>query len=761
MLGRKMWRDFKNNMGQFVSIFLMALLGVMVFAGIHAQWYGMEREAERFYRESRLADLWLFGMDFTDRDRELALGVEGVEAVSRRLLFDGGADLPGDPVIRFNIVEDNVLSQPLVREGEELASCGQGFWLDENFARSHGLEVGDWLLIKGMGLEMEEKIAGLIMHPEYIFSSKDETEFVPNHHSFGFAVIERDYLPAFLPIVYNQLLIEIRAGFDPEVVKSKLEEVLAGRFEFLITREEQSSYAVFQDEIEQQQAVGSVFPIIFFMIAVLAMLTTMTRLVSNQRTQIGILKALGFGKRKIMVHYISYGFWLGLLGGVVGLLLGPLVLSPFFFRMQKALYSLPDWRAALAPITNLGVALAVMSCGLASYFACRRELAEVPAMSLRPRPPKAVRSGFLQKGAFWQRLGFSRQWNLRDIFRSKLRSLMAALGVAGCMALLVCAFGLRDSVNGISHWLYNDLHTYERKISLEESAGIEQIEILRADYDGQLIQESRLRFRTKGQEGYCTLTVLGPGDMIKFEDRWRKPIALPREGAALSWKLADSLGLALGDEVEWNLIGQEAWHRVEIGAINRTPFGQGLTMASDVFESLGPEFRATAILVPQGSGAIRESAAIAGIKSKVQLMDAFNSMLDGIQMIVAVMILGAIILGLVVLANLGALSFSERIREIATLKVIGFFPSQIRMLLGEQNLWLTLVGIMAGWPLGLAAIDFTLATTPDSIDLLTEVRPATLLLCVAITFLVSIGINSLLAGKIKTVDLVTSLKAVE
>ena len=196
--------------------------------------------------------------------------------------------------------------------------------------------------------------------------------------------------------------------------------------------------------------MGGVFPIVFFLIAALAMLTTMTRMTNNQRTQIGTLKALGFSQRKILLHYLSYGVWIGLAGGMIGLFIGPLFIPPILFNMQKTIYTLPNWSVAISPSSLLAVAIAVLCCGASSYFACYGQLKEVPAATLRPKAPKVGRHTAFEKSKLWRKFGFSVQWNLRDTMRSRIRSIMAVVGVMGCSALLLFGLGLRDTVNGVS-----------------------------------------------------------------------------------------------------------------------------------------------------------------------------------------------------------------------------------------------------------------------------------------------------------------------
>ncbi len=761
MLLRKMFRDIKTNVTQFISIFIMSVLGVLVFSGINAEWYGMESEADRYYEESRMPEFWIMGQDFSRETAAEVSKIPGVLTVSRRLTLDSVAVLEGRPTIRLNIVEDNQLSRPHIVEGAMFDTTQDGLWLDASFAEAHHLKIGGFITLEAFGLKINKKILGFILHPEYVYNVKDESELLPNPNVFGFAFMTQNALPAEIPLPNNQLLIKAAMDANLPVVHSSLETTLFGKYSLILTRDNHPSTAMFRSEIEQSKAMGGVFPVVFFLIAALSMLTTMTRLVSNQRTQIGTLKAMGFKRRKILFHYVSYGLWIGLAGGIIGLFTGPLIIPPILFTMQKSLYSLPDWYAIIVPTDWTAVAVAVLCCSASSYFACRKELSEVPAATLRPRAPKIGRHTRWEKSRSWHKLGFSVQWNIRDIFRSKVRSIMAVAGVTGSMALLLCALGLSDTVSGISNWMYGDLHTYQSKIILKEDISAEEKGVLKDRYSGQWVQESGIEINKNGIKKTGSLTVLGEGTQIRFKDSDHQPIELPGSGIALSYKMAGLLHAEIGDKIEWRLYGQNTWQQSEILKIFRTPMGQGIAMSEEAYEKTGDTMKPSALLSAHLVKDAEKLPGVKGVQEKADLIKSFSTMLESMQMMIGILILAAVILGVVVLYNLGALSFTERLRELATLKVLGLFSRKIRSLLQKQNIWLTVLGIFLGIPCGYALVGFILSTMTDTMDMFTRITPYSLVLCCSGTFLLSVSVNYLLSHKVKTIDMVSSLKAVE
>lgn len=751
---RKMLRDMRAGKAQFISIFLMAFLGVFVFVGIGAEWKGMRAEADRYYAETDFPDLWVYGSDFSASDARAVGGISGVVAVSRRLTVDAAADLPGDPTLRVSILDDDGLSRPYVLDGAALDLSLDGVWLDESFAAAHNLSVGDALTVSASGVKLTKTILGLVIHPEYVYEVKDDSTFTPDPDAFGFALMPRAAIPLSNLLPHTEILAKLASGADAAAVRAQIEALLAPAA--ILTRQTQGSAAQFQNEIDQNRAMAGLFPAVFFLIAALAMLTTMTRLTASQRTQIGTLKALGFRRGKILFHYVSYGLWLGLAGGALGFFAGPRVLPPILFSMQKTVYHMPAWRSAVTWTDGLAVLLAAASCGGASFFACRRELADVPAETLRPRAPKASRHTRLEKSRLWRALGFSVQWNLRDILRGKVRSVMAVTGVMGCVTILLLALGLNDSMAAVSRTHYGETYACGAKIALAEDITDAQIAALSDACPGQLVQEGALEIAANGVQKSGTLTVLAPGD------DYRLPGAeIPQSGAAISRKMAQLLSVGAGDSVRFRVYGESDWREVRIALVYRAPIGQGLLFSRAAWEELGMKMAPTALLADGDGAGAAEMDGVAGVQTIGSMRESFEAILESIRGVVALLILAAAILGIVVLYNLGSLSLTERAREMATLKVLGFPDGRIRGLLSKQNAWLTALGILPGIPLGYLCVALMLGTITDATDFAPAVSWHTYLVCVAGTFLLSWLVNLTLSRRVGSIDMVGALKSVE
>lgn len=764
MLLRKMMRDMKINITQFISIFLMALLGVFICSGLNAAWYGMQTASDDFYKETNLADLWVLGEQLTEANLNQVESITGVSDASLRLTFDGVAHIGSRPTLRLNIVSEDIISKPKTVDGIGFDTSQAGIWLDQSFAKANNLHVGDTIIVEYSGIRIEKNILGLVMHPEYVHNTKDETVITPNSETFGYSYMPAKSvkgIEALNPLPYNQILISLDDGANKEKVQVALEKLFSDRFVMIMNHKTHPSIAMFNNEIDQTKALSDIFPVVFFLIAALTLVTTMTRLTLGQRTQIATLKAIGFSKRKILFHYLSYGLWLGLISGIIGLFIGPIVLAPILFEMQKTLYTLPQWPTLIAPVSVVAVIIVVFCCGASSYLACRKQLKEVPASGLRPLAPKSQRHTNVEKSKLWHLIGFSTQWNLRDVLRSKLRTVMAIIGVMGSTALLLFGLGLLDTIEDINRWQYEELNVFETRIDLDDNTSSEFQDNVYNRYGGQWIQESGIELKKDSIKKNGVLTVLSEGGQAFFNDIKGQNIDLPKSGIALSNKIALSLNVSKGDTILWRIYGEKAWRESEIKAIYRTPMGQGISMTEAAFKGIGKQLKPTALLSSKKVADAKDLAGIKAVQNKEQLKSGFDQVIDSMLAIVVILIVASFILGSVVLYNLGILSFSERVREFATLKVLGFFPKKIQGLMLKQNIWTTLIGILLGIPAGYALVEYMMTTMSDSMDMRTYISLASWLISILGVFILSISVSMFLSRKIKHIDMVSSLKSVE
>ncbi len=757
MLFRKMLRDMGQHKTQFISIFIMAFLGVFIYAGIGGEWMGLKKTVTNYYEETNFADIWLYGAGFTDQDEKDVQNLDGVTDAERSMVVDGVGKFGNSPKVSLHFVEKNEITKMHMVRGEPFSTEKDGIWIDDRFAKAHKLSVGDKMSVTYNRLVIEKKIMGTIYSPEYVYLS-DGNGMTPDFSANGHAYLSYRSFPGQDAIVYNEMMLATDTGNTADM-EDRVSNVLDGRDSVFLTRENHPSYAMFQQEIDQHKSMGSIFPVAFLVIALLTMLTTMTRIVTNQRTQIGTLKALGFKKGKIVRHYVSYGFWISLAGSVLGALLGPVTLPWLFYPSLSGFYTLPEWKPTMDISFYLMAAATVLLCTLVTFLACRRVLTDIPAKTLRPKAPRLVRHSLLEKTALWKKLGFNAQWNLRDITRNKVRSVMAVVGVLGCTALLVCAFGMNDDMNDMKNWQYKDINRFQSKLLVDGAATTRQISNVLADINGQAIMEETIEIKANGIKKTGSLTATDHVTLLKTTDENRNIISLPKDGVSLSYKIAHQLGVKKGNKVKWHIYGNENWVTTTVAEIYRTPSAQGIMLTRECMEKLGYVFKPTSILAPDRVD--DKYTGIAGIQLTDDMINSWNDLTEAMMTMVYILIAAASLLAVVVLYNLGILSFTEMERELATLKVVGLKSKRLRRLLLAQNLLLSVVGFLLGIPLGKCLIDAIVSTMGDSFDMITAIHPSNLLLSFVITFALAFLVNLMFSRRIKGLDMVRALKGVE
>lgn len=768
MLKRKLLRDLWQNRTQFISIFLMAFLGLFVFAGIDAESTGIGISTAQYYEETNLADNWVMGTSFSTEEVKRLEALPQIASVDRKLVLEGKAKV-GDgeePSMEFNFVESMNSSFPYIKEGEAFDVDKEGVWLEELFAKKWNLQVGDYVRLEYEGILFTEQIRGIIIHPEYVFYSLDSDSMMPNYGTYGYAYLSSKEYPIQDELYYNYMVIkQTNAGESAEEsmeFKELVKDTLNRQNIVVLDRKQNGGIEAIASEQSQHEEMGIMFSAVFLLIAVMGIVTTMTRMTSNQRIQIGTLKALGFGKRKITWHYMSYGIVISSLGSIVGAVLGYLYLPLLFLPSMSAYYILPNWVTQMSVKTYYAIVLAILVSTLVSFLACRKELKDMPAITLKPAAPKNIRHSMLEKSRMWLSLNFSTQWNVRDVLRNKARSLMGIAGVAGCTMLLLCAFGCSDCVKEIAVWQYGELVTGQYKVIFGQQVTNLEKRQYKQQYKGQLVQEGSCEFRTDSLVKKGGITILDEGNYLHFQNADGEEIILPQQGISMSVKMAQVLGLKQGDFIEWHIVGEKEWQRSRITALYRTPTGQGITLSREEYESLQYDFNPTSfytnMTIPQY---VKDSDDISGVISIEQLKIDLDKNMEMMNLMVGILIVAAVLLGIIVLYNMGVLSFLEKTREVATLKVLGFSSGRIRRILRQQNNWITMIGIVAGLILGYQFLDIMMQTMSEDNDMPTVVYLASYLYSIIGTWITSTGVNYMLSGKVKTICMVDALKGVE
>jgi len=789
MLKRKMFRDIKNNLSQFITIFLMIMIGVMAYSGIEAYMDGMTKTADKFYAENNLFDLNVMGLLNHD-DLDNIKKLNNVDDAELKLSITATTDK--DKTLLLNCIESNNISKFYVYKGEKFDSNKSGIWLDNFYAIENNIKVGDEILVKYETMELHEKVLGLINVPDHLYDVRDESELYPDRTQFGFAYmsineITEDYIKSLVMkeanitdenifnlvmpnfnykeyIPYNNIMVDVNKKSNVTSVKNDIEDNIKNA-KAIIKAEDTSSYIAYQGEIDEGKTYVGVFSGIFLFIAMLSVITTMTRVVKKQRTQIGTLKALGFSNRKVLLHYIGYGFWISLFASITGLLLGYYAIGTIFMNLQMEFFEIPNGYPSMATKSYLVAIIVILIVALITYITGRSILKENPAQTLRTEIPKinGKTLNITKKGIF-KKLKFESIWNIRDILRNKMRTFMGLAGVVGCCMLIVCALGMLDSMNFFVKLQFEDLYNFDYKLNLKENISNNELKLLTDKYGNYTSESIGIEIKDKdGNREANNILVTDASNYLRFVDNKNKIKDKPTDnGIYVTYKLAETYGYEIGDKVTWHIYGDNKYYTSKIIGFNKDPQNQNISMTRKYLETLGIEYQPDALYTNKNLSKIKEIKNVETIQDIDSLKEGMEGMLSMMKTMLILIISIAILLGGIIIYNLGILSYTEKQYQFATLKVLGFKDNQIKNIFTKQNNWIAIVSIIIGLPLGFYLTDWLFRTAiEEHYDFCAFITTRTYILSAIGTFIVSYLVSRFLARKIKNIDMVTSLKGNE
>ena len=552
-------------------------------------------------------------------------------------------------------------------------------------------------------------------------------------------------------------------------------------------RNDLPEYSDFGDNAERLKNIGKVFPMIFFLVAALISLTTMTRMVEEQRTQIGTMKALGYGKAAIASKYLSYAFLATVGGSIVGVLFGEKVF-PFIIIQAYGImywnigdYMQLDYEMSYALIASGAAVICTMG---ATLFSCVKTLAETPASLMRPPAPKEGKRILIERiGFIWKHLSFSWKSSMRNLFRYKKRLFMTIFGIAGSMGLMLVGFGLYDSIMDIAILQYDQIQHYDAMVINDEDATDSQERDLLKFLDGnsEIDHYTRVqltKMTAPKEKGNVSVYVYVPENLENFKEdvtlRDRKSheqYELTDDGAVICEKTASLMGVKAGDEI--TLEKDNRKYKVKITAVTENYMGHYVYMTPSCYEKTfgeKPEYSSTVYTMKEDAGSDLETIGNEVLKYPAALSISYTSstagqverMLGSLGAVIWVLIISAGMLAFVVLYNLNNINITERQRELATLKVLGFYDGEVSQYVFRENILLSFIGILAGAVFGIFLHRYVITTVEvDAVMFGRNIKPISFVYSGIITFGFSMFVNMVMHFKLKKIDMVESLKSVE
>lgn len=604
MLLRKLLRTAWSYKAQFISMILMMTLGIGIFLGFNMEWKTIEYDVGRFFEDTNYADYRLYSeTGFTKDELDKIASIDGVDAATRFLSVNLGLKGGGKKALALDVSENYTVSTFTRMRGEDYDEAGDGIWLSDKFARLNHIAIGDTLTLEFQGLELSGRVVGLIKAGEHMICLADSNQVMPDYNTFGYAYISPTRLRSVLrEKVLNTIADELQsAGLPADTAKEQAETMLTdemlteavdkafpqihlraklekseledavkeklGKTLMVVSKEDHAVYKEAMGEATEGKAMGSILPVLFLAIAILTMVTTMHRIATKEKTQIGVLKALGFKNRKILLHYSFYGLFIGILGAALGSVLGYFVCKLVMSEngMMGTYFDMPDWSAATPGFCYPVIVGTILLLALISFLSVRAQLRGTTADALRPYTPKKMKKSFLEKLPFFGKMSFATKWNLRDLMRHKSRCAMTLVGIVGCMVLMVAGLGMRDTMAGFLDLLDNGISHYATKVNLVENTDLETARQLIADLDGDWESYSGISL-----DGYTATLDIVHNENGRFSviDENNKEIDLRDDGVYLCLRLADRA--KIGEYLEFSPYGSEESFRVKV--VGYSPF---------------------------------------------------------------------------------------------------------------------------------------------------------------------------------------------
>lgn len=767
LLRRKLMRDILSNWKSFAAVFFICMMSTMLYSGIDASWRGLANNLQEQFSQCRLADIWVIGSMSDSTVRDIA-ALPGVKDAQRRVHVRGSADLENDPTVELYMSEGPArINSSIVYEGSPLEEMKKNVCvLDSRFAKAAGLHAGDRFTVTVEGVSLELYVGAIGYSPEYVVYS-DGFSFSANPSTFGYAYLSPGTL-GFLP--YRETVVLLKNGADVLKVKQSIQDLLDDPQILVVTRDDKMGIKMAMEEADQIRALGQIFPAVFFLVAALITFSTMKRMVDTQRMQIGTLCSLGYSRGQMISHYTGYGFLVSSLGSALGLVGARFFLGRIILWVLKSIYNMPNADVYMHPGIMAGASLLTILIAMgASFASCYRALKDVPAGLLRPKPPSHGKRVLLEGiPLLWRHLSFSSKLIIRNMFRNISRFFIGIIGVVGCSALLLTGFGMRDSVVYVMENHYTHTMRYDVRVDLDSRATDVYAQGIRLRGGAQrmeTIMERSLELFTDGRWLTKNLHVLEDRHETMYLEQNGLRIWLPEDGIALTERTAEETGLAIGDTVK---IRAPNGHVATVAVRNiiSIQLGQGVYISKSVWRKLDiMPFVPTAVLL---NGENINTAAIDDMDGvlKVRTIDEERTGNEGIirvlNVVVLVMALFAGALLLVVLFTLGQLNFFERIRELATLMVLGFYPRETKRLILRENIIIAILGLPLGLYLGPYLHQWVLTYGfPTMLEFIPYIAKSSWVYTPLLTLLFAGFVNLLIGIRFKSVDMVEALKSVE
>ncbi|MGV8982950.1 ABC transporter permease [Clostridium sp.] len=772
MLIRNFFRDIFSTLPRLLAVIIITALGVMIYVGMSGYGYNLTKVADTYYKSQNVADYWIYGSQFTKLDEKQIAKLDYVESIQSEISIPTedyqdeniSIDLSGVSG-DFNINKPYIISGRMFESNRECM-------LDASYAKAHNINLDDKieLRIKEMEKKLTFTVCALIDSPENVYNVGG-MDLIPNSNKHGFAYVKEDALGEMKEIMsYNKITLKVGDNTDKDKLKVDLEKILGTKLNQLLSFDNNQKASIIISEVKNTKAIASILPMIFFLIAAFIMFTTMSRVVENNRMMIGTLKAFGYSKIVIFNYFFSYAFIVVILGNLVGALSSSLITSSML-NMATGTMTMPKIIVSFdfLSIFKSVMITTIICCGTAAFI-CAREIRYSPAECMRPKSPKVGRVNFIERIKFiWASMNFEEKTIARNIFRNKMRLIMCVLGVSGCMAIIITAFGFRDTTGKLMVNMFSNMYKYDIQVIFKNDTSIletERIKKLASVDKAESVMSAVIKVSNGSKSESSTISVMEDKISLMVPSmEAMDSMVMPSGGVIASTFLAKKLNIHEGDIIDLVVSGEDDIRKVKVVSIKDNI--TGCYVSRSLWRKIGEEYTPSYIYINTKDPTsfienTKKYDFILAVNQKSELVDSINSQMSAMNTIAFILIVFGGVLALVVLYNLGILNFYERMRELATLKVLGFMNKEIKTLVLRENTIFTIIGIIIGMPMGVGLTTFIMnASAQEDMTFSPYIKGVTFLYAAGLTFMFSIFVNMLLSKKLKQIDMLGALKSIE
>ncbi len=786
VLFKKLFRTIRNTRGQFLAVTAVVAVGIAVYISMATSYYNLNRSRDEFYRENNFADYYFHVVRAPEQVAGQIGSLPGVAAVSGRIQKDvplvkegnqrATARITSYPVPMGGINRIQLLSGRMF----EMHPRGGGVevLVDKRYFTANRLSFNDVIDIVADGGKVPLTVVGTGTGPEFTFAMKDAATLMPDPGTFGLIMMPLNQAQQVLnlPGQINQVVIKLSPGADGEKVAAQVKALLEpyGNLSSYPLKK-QLSHAILQGELDGLRAVSNIMPVIFLGIAAAIQMVMLGRMIGGQRLQIGIMKALGYSSAHIMAYYTAYSLSSSLMGALLGALSG-IGLASAISGLYADIFNLPRAIGGVNTAAVMYGFVLSLSVGTVAGMAASRTVISVnPAEAMRPKPPGSAGNILLERfPRIWGLLDSTWRMGLRAAIRNRGRFALVLVGVAFSVGMLVMSLFTNDSIHYIirKQYFLDQSYDYLVRFSSPVKEGdllvISRIEgVVKAEPVFEI--PVKIHFQGKSQEDSLQ-GIPRDSTLKRLEDENKAPLPIPEEGLLIAEKTAKKLGVKRGDRVEIEtLLGAGPSRRavLTVAGINRQLVGGGTYLSLEQANLIMQERRLVSGVMlkiePGRSGALEEKLNdmnnVSSILSRQKELDNFNKNIEAMVYSIAIMVAFAMVMGFAIIYNSSVVSFADRKRELASLRVLGFTNREVSGLLLKENILQSLLGVAVGLPFGrLISQGYVNAVSTDLFTMPVVIYPMTYFWSALGGVLFIIVAHLLAVRGVKRLDLVDVLK---